>query len=256
MIIMYLLFLSVAQSSEIELEGIFQGKNLYVMNPFASSGVGFCVYEVKVNGQLTTDEINSSAFEIDLSAFQFSLGDKIIVEIKHKDNCKPKVLNPEVLKPKSTFNITLINIDKEGTLRWKAKGETGKLPYIVEQFRWNKWVKVGTVEGKGTPAENKYSIKVIPHSGNNKFRVKQLDYTKKPRYSQEVSYRSTAPPITFSPKKADTEIIFSGETMFEVYDYYGNIVRKGTGSKIDVSKLKKGNYFLNYDTQMDSFKKK
>ena len=96
---------------EILLEGIFQGKNLYVMNPFSSSGVGFCVYEVTVNGQITTDEINSSAFEIDLSIFQFKLGDKLIVEIKHKENCKPKVLNPEILKPKSTFNITIIKVE-------------------------------------------------------------------------------------------------------------------------------------------------
>jgi len=255
-VVMFFSFFSIAQSSEIELEGIFQGKNLYVMNPFASSGVGFCVYEVKVNGQLTTDEINSSAFEIDLSTFQFNLGDKITVEIKHKDNCKPKVLNPEVLKPKSTFEITLINVSKEGILNWKAKNEAGKLPYIVEQFRWNKWVKVGQIEGKGTPQENDYSMKITPHSGSNKFRVKQIDYTKKPRYSQEVSYRSTKMPVSFSPNKVDNEIMFTDETMYEIYDYYGNIVSKGTGKKVDVSKLKKGDYFLNYDNQMDSFKKK
>ena len=30
----------------IVLDGVYQGKNIYVQNPFAASGVGFCVQEV------------------------------------------------------------------------------------------------------------------------------------------------------------------------------------------------------------------
>lgn len=245
-----------SKAGEILVDGIFQGKNLYVMNPFASSGVGFCVYEVTINGKMSTDEINSSAFEIDLSIFQFSPGDKIVVVIKHKDNCVPKVLNPEVLKPKSTFNVSLIEVTKDGTLNWTTNSEAGKLAYIVEQYRWNKWVKVGDVEGKGTPASTNYTYKVSPHSGNNKFRVKQIDYTKKPRYSPEVNFKSLSPPITITSKKYETEITFSGETMYEIYDYYGNLVLKGVGSKVDISNIKKGDYFINFDNTMDQFRKK
>ncbi|MBI4646174.1 MAG: hypothetical protein HY738_06130, partial [Bacteroidia bacterium] len=244
-----------AQSSEIKLDGIFQGKNLYVVNPFASSGVGFCVYEVTVNGQVTTDEINSSAFEIDLSTFQFQLGDKIIIEIKHKDNCLPKVLNPEVLKPKSTFNVTTIEVDKEGMLNWTTTDEAGSLTFVAEQFRWNKWVKVGEVEGRGNVGPNTYSVKVNPHSGENKFRVKQIDYSKKPRYSNEVVYRSIIPAVTITNKKFDEQITFSAETMYEIYDYYGTLKLKGFGSTVDISKLTKGKYFVNFDNIMDQFKK-
>lgn len=49
------------------LEGQYQQKNIYVSNSIASAGVGFCTYEVRVNGNVTTDELNSSAFEIDLT---------------------------------------------------------------------------------------------------------------------------------------------------------------------------------------------
>lgn len=243
-------------SGNIELEGVFQGKNLYVMNPFSSSGVGFCVYEVTVNGQVTTDEINSSAFEIDLSIFQLSLGDKLNIIIKHKENCKPKVLNPEVLKPKSTYTVSSISVEKDGTLNWTTTGEAGKLPFIVEQYRWNKWIKVTEVEGKGTPNSNNYSVKVSAHSGSNKFRIKQIDYSKTPRYSQEVPFRSMQPPVTLTSKKVSTEILFSSETMYEVYDYYGNIVLKGIGSKVDINSLEKGKYFLNFDNQMEEIIKK
>ncbi len=243
-------------SGEIVLKGVYQGKNIYVMNPFASSGVGFCVYEVTVNGQLTTDEINSSAFEIDLTVFQFSKGDKLIIVIKHKDGCLPKVINPEVLKPQSTFVAANMKIDREGMLTWTTTAESGSLPFIVEQFRWNKWVNVGTVDGIGTSGTNSYSLQVHPHSGSNRFRIKQVDYTRKPRYSTEIRYRSPLPPVTFEPAKPTTEIVFSRETLYEIYDYYGNLVDKGYSARVDITKLAKGDYFLNYGIKTETFKKR
>ena len=73
-----------AMAGTILLEGNYHGRNLYVQNPFASEGVGFCTFEVKVNGQVTTDEINSSAFEIDLSFFQLNLGSPIEIYLLSK----------------------------------------------------------------------------------------------------------------------------------------------------------------------------
>lgn len=238
------------------LEGNYQGKNLYVQNPFAGSGVGFCTYEVRVNGDVTTDEINSSAFEIDFTPFQLEIGAKVEVAIKHKDDCRPKVLNPEVLKPKSTFEVIELNITKDAIFKWKTKNETGKLPFTIEQFRWNKWIKVGEVEGKGTSGENDYTFKITPHSGENQFRVKQVDYTGRPRYSKSARHISPMPEITFSPIKVKDDIMFTSETMFEIYDSYGNIVKKGFADKVDVSNLKKSIYYLNFDNKTDKFIKK
>jgi hypothetical protein len=248
--------LQVNATGVIVLEGHYQGKNLYVQNPFAGSGVGFCTFEVTINGEVTTDEVNSSAFEIDFANFQLKVGDPVIVKIKHKDDCKPKVLNPEVLKPKSTFEIVSMKISKEGDFDWVTKNETGKLTFIVEQFRWNKWIKVGEVDGNGTTAENTYAFKITPHSGENKFRVKQIDYSGKPRYSQASRYIAPVGEITFSPIKAKDVVNFTGETLFEVYDSYGNIVKKGFGNVVEVTNLKKGIYYLNYDNKTDTFVKK
>lgn len=238
------------------LEGNYQGKNLYVQNQFASSGVGFCVYEVRVNDEVTTDEWNSSAFEVDLSSRKLELGSPVEVKILHKEGCRPKVLNPVALKPKSTFDVVSIKINKEGVLNWTTKGETGKLPFVIEQYRWNKWVVVGEIEGKGTPAENTYSFKVTPHSADNQFRVKQVDYSSKPRYSQAAKFKSTATEVDFNPKKVSNEIIFTSETMYEIYDSWGNIVKKGFGTKVNVDNLPKGIYYLNFDNKTDQFIKK
>jgi len=252
---------AVCATGVIVLEGNYQGKNLYVQNPFAGSGVGFCVSEVRVNGNVTTDEIASSAFEIDFRNLQLKIGDKVEVKISHKDDCKPKVLNPEVLKPKSTFEIINMSVDKDLTFKWSTKGETGKLSYTVEQFRWNKWVKIGEVEGIGTPDANNYSFKVVPHSGKNQYRVKQVDYTGQPKISKTVDYMSVSPEITFSPAKVSKEITFltgstPTETMFEIYDQFGNIVKRGFASAVDAVNLAKGAYYLNYDNKMGEFIKK
>jgi hypothetical protein len=241
------------------LEGNYQGKNLYVQNPFGNAGVGFCVTEVFVNGNLTTDEIASSAFEIDLKNFQLKLGDAVEVKIKYKGDCqgKPKVLNPEVLKPKSTYDVVKMDISGDGTIKYTTKGESGKLSFIVEQYRWTKWVKVGEVEGLGTNGPNDYNFKAALHSGENKFRLKQLDYSGTPRYSKEIKVTSNAPKMTWSPKKVSTDITFTGgETMYEIFDQYGNLVKKGFGATIDCKSLPKGGYFLNYDNSTDEFIKK
>ena len=253
-------FTQILYSQDLVVKGIYQGDNVYVMNPFSPTGVGFCVYQVLVNGQPTHDEIHSSAFEIDLSAFNLKIGDPVTIVLKHHEGCRPKILNPEVLKPRSTFNLESIKIDpKNKKLIWVTSGELGSLPFIVEQYRWNKWVKVATVKGKGTPGIHTYSVNIHFHSGLNRFRIKQVDYTKKPRYSPVVTYKSNQPPVKFKPgngKRVSDKIVFTAKTDYEIYDYYGRLMKKGYGKEVDVSDLPKGTYFLNYDNKTEIFIKK
>lgn len=256
--LLIVLFLLVGSTSAAVLvvEGNYQGKNLFVKNPFSSTGVGFCAYEVRVNGELTTDEVNSSAFEIDFTALNLKEGEKVVVAIKHKDDCSPTVLNAEALKPKSTFTTVDINVSKDGVLTWTTTNEQGSLEFIVEQYRWNKWIRVGEVKGEGDSDSNTYNFKVSAHSGINKFRVKQTDYTGNPRYSKLATYRSPVPPVTLSEVIVKKSVDLSSETLYEIYDAYGAIVKRGYGKSIDVSDLEKGIYYLNYDNAMEKFQKK
>ncbi|NPA45127.1 MAG: T9SS type A sorting domain-containing protein, partial [Chlorobi bacterium] len=82
---------------------------------------------------------------------------------------------------------------------------------------------------------------------------------KKPRYSKPVEYYNDIPEITFIPGNGNSttnRIFFSEETRFEIYDYYGKLVKTGYGQEINVEKLKKGTYFLNYDNKTENFIKK
>ena len=254
--VLFGIFFLLSSAQKIELKGVYQGDNIYVMNPFSSSGVGFCIQEVKVNDQISTDEIASSAFEIDLSQYGFKLGDAVKISIRHKEGCLPKIINPNVIQIKSTYKIVSIEVGRDQVLRWSTTNETGALDYYVEQFRWNKWVKIGSVKGKAGVTKNQYTYKITAHSGQNKFRVKQIDFTKKARYSKDAIYRSMSPEVTFKYNKSSNNIEFSSSTSYEIYNGYGNIEMKGEGEFADIQKLKPGNYYLNFDNKMDSFKKK
>jgi hypothetical protein len=110
---------------------------------------------------------------------------------------------------------------------------------------------VGEVMGKGKPGEHTYEFQVTPHSGHNTFRVRQTDMTKRSRFSESVRHTDLrVPQVTFSPTKPRDEIVFSSKTLYEIYDQYGNIVKRGYADRIDVSTLKKDLYYLNYDNRM------
>jgi hypothetical protein len=89
---------SCSRSPETDLKGHYNGKNLLVENPFGPDGIGFCVVEVRVNGKITTDEINSPSFNVDFSAMDLKEGDAVEVELIHKKGCEPVVKNPEVIQ--------------------------------------------------------------------------------------------------------------------------------------------------------------
>jgi len=260
--LLFALFVAILVSFQsfgaLSIEGSYQGKNLYVQNPMDGDGFGFCATKVTVNGDVMPGGCASSAFEIDFSLFNVEIGDPVFIVIEHNDGCKPKILNPEVLLPKSTFKVTDMKCSSAGKLTWSTTDEQGKLPFIIEQYRWNKWVQVGEVQGKGTPGTNSYEFQVVPHSGENTIRVVQIDHSGAPRTSKTVKFNSTVASVSFSPVKVKTIINFTSngkpvETRYEIYDAYGNIVKKGIGSSVPCGNLQKGAYYINFDNKEQKF---
>ena len=146
------------------------------------------------------------------------------------------------------FNNSKASVNKDGVFGWTVDNENGKLDYIVEQFRWHTWVNVGEVSGVGTPGTHGYEFKITPHSGENKFRAKQVDYTGKPRYTKTAKYMSSSPTITLDGNKFKGTINFKGgETMYEIYDRFGTVVKRGFGQSADINTLEKGTYYVSFD---------
>lgn len=247
----------VSLGGTIVIEGHYQKQNIYIKNDFSNLGVGYCTYEVRINGKVSTDEIYSTSFEIDLAQYQLELGAPVSVTIRYKDDgCMPLVLNPNALTPNPTFETLSIDVNNKGMLEWKTANETASLPFIVEQFKWNKWVQIGEVQGVGTPEKHAYQFQTTPHSGINKFRIKQKGFIDKTIHSPSVSYKSLKPEITYVYNKKKQILEFAEHTSYEVYNKYGELVKKGFDVTFSTDNLQKGVYYMNYGNSTTEFTKK
>jgi hypothetical protein len=259
--LMLMLGFSSTALSNLSIEGHYQGKNLYVQSPESEDGFGYCVNRVTVNGSPSSHTLQASAFQVDMSEFDIKIGDKVLIVFEHEEGCKPKLLNPEVLLPKSTFVLDEISCTSDGTLSWVTTGESGALAYRIEQYKWNKWIVVGETNGIGNKNPNEYLFNLSPHSGENKVRVTQTDNSGSKRVSKEVIFDcNSVPEPEMKDKNGVTiEFITAGQgvaTKYEVFDAFGNIVKKGMNSSVNCSNLKKGLYHVNYDNKHDKFIKK
>ena len=244
-----------AQDAKLEISGTYQGQNLYFQNPFNNSGTGFCTTKVLVNNQVTNDSIHSSAYEVDLGVYGFKIGDTVNIQIFHKPDCAPKLLsNYHITRNRIEFSD--LSIDQDGVFHWKAKNEIAKLPYIIEVFKWNHWVKLGEVEGKGSQVSgvgstivHEYQFKVLPHSGENKIRVKQ-----ELNVSNAITWNSGLEEVNIFEITAEKKIKFTSVTAYEIFDEYGNICKRDRSMNIDCSSLDFGAYYLHYDNKEQKIK--
>lgn len=247
-----------SQEKLLSLDGTFQDKNLVVYNPPQSDGFGFCVTKVLVNGEILPAAIQSAHFEINFQLFQLKKGQNVFVVLEHASGCEPRFMNPEVLLPKSTFRCTSISADKSGTINWTTADEAGSLDFIIEQYRWNRWVEAGQVKGKGTKQSNAYHFQITPHSGKNQIRISQIDNSGEKRSSQSVFFNSGLASLKMSPAKVRDNLYFKSagkeaKTKFEVYDAYGNLLKVGFSTMVDCRNLVSGVYFINFDNQTEKF---
>lgn len=243
------------RAGEIVLTGNFFGNNLVVINP--NSGDGYCVTEVLVNGKTTKDEIRSNSFEIDFGLIGLKIGDPVKVVIRYHEGCVPKVINPSALLADQNFAYTAIKFDRSTKLTWSVKGDIGDDPFFVEQFRWNKWMQVGEVSSSDTVRRGQFTFDAIFHSGFNQFRVFRIDAFGNPAYSKIVKYNNIRMiPVELSSTKITDKLIFSAETLYELFDLKGNYMSGGYAKEVDVTDYEKGKYFLNYDVKSVTITKK
>jgi hypothetical protein len=97
------------------LQGVYNGKDLFIRNSFGGNGVGFCVSQVNVNKNITTDEINASVFRVDLEMHKLKLNEKFTLEVFYKDKCGVPdgilILNPGAVKQKDPSGINVLVVE-------------------------------------------------------------------------------------------------------------------------------------------------
>jgi len=245
-----------AQDVKTSVSVSYFGKNVFIENPDAK-----CVSKVLANGSSTT-ELNVKIIEVKLKDMNLADGTSVTLEIWHKPGCTPKIVSGNSA-PKNAIEFVSVAVDN-GVLTWKTKNEGWKFYYIVEEFRWNKCIKLGEVEAKGGSAEQTYTYALNPHSGVNKVRLKYYDLKAKVNYSKAVEFNPSISEVTITTPIKDlktgkmnvkTQIVFSAETVYEIFDKYGTVVKQGIGKTINCTDLKKGTYYLNYDNTMAEINK-
>lgn len=238
--------------------GVYQGKDLFIMNPMFGDGENYCVNKVTVNGAIYDDEMNSSAFKIALEHMGLDYGEAYEVILTHDGSCTPTLVNPEVLKPLSTFEITDISLGFNDQLTFSTTNESGILVFVIEEYRWGRWVEAGQVKGKGGPGDNTYTIRVYPFSGENRFRIYQMDHLYRKHYSDEfvIDYQGDPVEVLTNLRRVRREIEFSKKTRYIIINEFGEEVMSGFDKVIDVRELDRGNYFLNYEDDYQRFRKR
>lgn len=243
-------------TESLKISGSYFGKNLIVINPM--KGESFAVKSVTVNSTITDDEIQSSVFEIDLGKLGLGLGEKINISIEYDAGGeKPTIYNPDVIQLENNFAFITSLIDKKtNKITWTITGSPGEESFEIEQFRWEKWVRVGMINPGDSTSANAYSCDFTPHFGKNMYRIKLVNASGTTIYSQQIKYQSKLPEVFIQSSKAENIISFSAETMYQVFNEKGIMVLNGTGNQIDVSTLEKGRYYINYDNKTEQYSKK
>jgi len=253
-VVLFLLRASISFGGEIVISGSYQGKDIYVQNPFDQTTKKFCTQTVYVNDRLVFEQPKVSAYKIDLS--YLSVNDLVVIRIAYSEGCKPRVVNPQVLKSaKTAFKFLSAETD-HNSITWMTEGESLEGKYFVEQqTEEHDWEIIDTVNTKNESSVNSYTVAAPHDKGVNAYRIKYKGDGGEVIYSIESAF-TKSDKITFYPSVATTTLTLSDTAEFVITDYFGKAVKKGEGIEIFIDDLKPGEYYLNIQNRKEKFVKK
>jgi hypothetical protein len=253
-IFIFIVILSVDFSfaSELELAGFYQGKDIYLRNPYVSSENAFCIESVALNGYEIIVNPRVASIRIDLH--EFSLNELVRISIIHSDQCTPDIINPEDLVWKEEFAFLSVSTD-EKTIYWTTKLERENGKFIVQSNNQGIWESALTIDASGK-TEASYTQSIDHIEEENLYRIIYEPEDGTPVISKTVDYVKILEPITFSPANVKNRINFSRTVFYEVLDLNGNQIFSGEDHSVNVKGLPRGNYLLYLDGRKFEFYKK
>jgi hypothetical protein len=244
-----------ARSGELKITGVYLGKNIYIQNPLSNDRVSFCSEEVYLNGNKIFIDVERSAFEIDLSSV--GLNKSVFIKIVHKDSCSPKVINPEAIKPimakKFRFQNVLIT---NSQLSFSTSDEMPLSLFSIEKSLEGDWIRIDTLNAKGSRDINQYSIAINHEEGNNRYRIQYIPFEGKAHLSEEIEFDFTGDPVAYDVSKHKDKIVLSKPAAYEIMDENGNKVKSGKTEEILLSDLRPGIYYINVGNKTEKIIRK
>jgi hypothetical protein len=237
---------------EIEINGVYQGKNVFVQNPYNVDKKEFCTKEVYLNDQKILSSVKNSAYAINLSNLE--IGSPVNIKIIYNDDCAPRIINPYVLQNSEKYTIENLAVT-EKDINWSIREDVLSGRFIVEKYTENYWKPITTTPVTINEKVYKASIGSFLTNGNNKFRIKYLSPKEQVFISQNIEH-DVALELTSIAKEESDMLLLSKETTYEIIDQDGNKIKDGRGKEIAISNLNPGVYYINYDNRSEKFLKK
>ncbi|WP_462249441.1 hypothetical protein [Ekhidna sp.] len=243
-----LVFAQSTPEVETNLAGVFQGKTLFIQNPFDKESRDFCVNQVYINEKPIDINYRLSAIKLDFDGFD--LYTPVKIRVIHKDTiCSPTIINPEAVLFHTIFRFVSVSLT-DSALVWTTKGETGRGEFEIEKLRNGIWIDQEIREALGRYEGAEYSHFPNLEEGANKYRIK-YNFPRGARvghlYSWEVDFDHYPEPVEFKPKSAKTKVYLSRSTHYEIYDAGSTLVLEGQGTVIDVTVLRQGQYVIYFN---------
>jgi hypothetical protein len=227
----------------IELDGLYNGRNVYVQSP--GEGSDYCVTSIEVNGLILNDLPKQAAFEIPLDRQFLTVGDSVHIVIRHQDGCKPKVIHTAgcVFSKKESighFSAT------DGLLSWTYQNPPPGYRWIVQQYRWDHWDSIGVVLTDMDRTDYFFQVTSM-HSGDNLFRLIGSTGNTRNGLSEELHVPGDHEPVEMTFHKRQQYVVFSAPTYFRLVNEKGQLVKEDSSQSFQLGELPKGVYFLLYD---------
>ncbi len=242
-------FSQVAETRTTNLAGVYQGRTLFIQNPYNRQTRSFCIERILLNNEPLILNYKLSAIQLDFDGFD--LYTPVNIRIVHADSiCDPIIINSEAVLFHTIFRFSTIQLT-DSSLMWTTKGERGVGNFAVEKLDNGIWIEKWTLPASGVYEGSPYSY--FPEDleeGANKYRVKYIYPSGSRRrylYSSEVDYDHYPEPVEFQPKSAKTRLYLSRATPYEIYDGNSELVLTGQGSEIDVTVLRQGQYVIYFN---------
>ena len=237
--------------SEIHLQGLYNGRNLFVQNPLYKQSKHLCVEEIYLNDQIVMQMPSSSAIEVRMEDLLTRA--EVDIRIIHKSSCRPEVLNPEVLSVVPLVRFEYLYL-RDNKLCWKIQGEEDAAHYQIEYVSGGAWEKEATVAAGADSAVYVYApINFLP--GVNKYRVQYISPNCR-LHSSDVEILLDDKLITFNPAVVRDQMTLSERTYFEILDAHQQLIIKGEARQIPLRRLKPGDYFIVLDGKLYPFVKR
>lgn len=237
-----------SQEGRLNIRGIVNPNQeiLYFHNSETERSNEFCVDSVQLFSKKVNLAVNQPVIEINFNELGLTEGDSVSLEIFHKLDCSPRLLNSQ-FEPRELKLIDSINISESGNYFLVLKDDSIR-EVFAQIYIWNKWFdleKSEIFELNG----NKFCEGVIwvPY-GKHACRFVIVNKNQLKSYSEEfkiVDQKSKK--NSYLMDKTKNTILFIRPSYFEIFNALGERILFGFANEIDISSLNQDVYYMNYE---------